>query len=93
MPRKGEVQHPYQHAATASWWTEKNLIPPNIEAAGTSRKRSERAAENAQDYTALGLSFAAVLRGNAQQQQRLQLPRNSEINECPLPLGQNQQQV
>jgi hypothetical protein len=40
--RKRVLQHRQRHAATASWWSERNLIPPNIEAAGTPRKRCER---------------------------------------------------
>jgi hypothetical protein len=30
------------HAATVSWWTERNLIPPTVEDARTPRKRCER---------------------------------------------------
>jgi hypothetical protein len=40
--RKRAIQHRYRHAATASWWTERNLIPPTIEAAATPGTRCER---------------------------------------------------
>jgi hypothetical protein len=40
--RKGAIQHQYRHAATSSWWTDRNLIPQTIEAAGTPRKGCER---------------------------------------------------
>jgi hypothetical protein len=40
--RKKEMQYRYRHAASTNWWMERNLTPPTIEAAGTSRKRGER---------------------------------------------------
>jgi hypothetical protein len=40
--QKRAIRHRYRHAATASWWTERKLIPPTIEATGTPRKRCER---------------------------------------------------
>jgi hypothetical protein len=39
---KRAAQHRYGHAGTASWWTERNLILPYVEAAGTPEKRCER---------------------------------------------------
>jgi hypothetical protein len=36
---KRAMQHQYRHAATANWWTERNLNPPSIEAAVTPGKR------------------------------------------------------
>jgi hypothetical protein len=39
--RKRAIQHWYWHAATESQWTERNLTPPTIDAAGTPRKRCE----------------------------------------------------
>jgi hypothetical protein len=39
--RKRTLQRRYRHAATASWWTERNLIPPTIEAAATPGTRCE----------------------------------------------------
>jgi hypothetical protein len=81
--RKRAMQHRYRHAAAASWWTERNFIPPTIEAAATQgRDEKEKVAEGAHDYngkdvlfshTAPGLS-AAVLRSNTQQQQQPQPP-------------------
>jgi hypothetical protein len=50
-----EIQHRYQHAATASWWTERNLIPPTTEAAVKPRK--EKVAESPQDYNGKGVLF------------------------------------
>jgi hypothetical protein len=38
---KRAIQHQYRHAATASWWTQRNLMPPNVEAAGMPKKRCE----------------------------------------------------
>jgi hypothetical protein len=40
--QKRAIQHWYWHAANAIWWTEGNLIPPTIKAAGTPRKRCGR---------------------------------------------------
>jgi hypothetical protein len=40
--RKMAIHHQYRHAATAIRWTEGNLIPLTVEAAGTPRKRRER---------------------------------------------------
>jgi hypothetical protein len=34
--------HRYRHATTASWWAQRNFIPPTTEAAGIPRKRCER---------------------------------------------------
>jgi hypothetical protein len=42
---KRAVQHRYGHAATASWWTERNLILPHVEAA------KEKVADSTQVYT------------------------------------------
>jgi hypothetical protein len=39
---KRAMQHRYRHVATASWWKERNLIPPTIEAAATPGKSCER---------------------------------------------------
>jgi hypothetical protein len=36
--QKRRTLRPHQHAATASYWKEKNHIPPTIGAAGTQRK-------------------------------------------------------
>jgi hypothetical protein len=36
--RKRAIHQRYQLATTASWWTERNLIPPTIEAACSTRK-------------------------------------------------------
>jgi hypothetical protein len=56
--RKRATHHRYLHAATASWWTERNLIPPTIEAAGTPRRDAkEKVAESAQDYNGKGVVF------------------------------------
>jgi hypothetical protein len=39
--RKRATQQRYRHAATASGWTERNLIPPTIVATGTPSKRCD----------------------------------------------------
>jgi hypothetical protein len=39
--RKMAIQCRYRYAATAIWWTERNLIPLTVEAAGTPRERRE----------------------------------------------------
>jgi hypothetical protein len=39
---KRTIQHQYRHAATASWWTQRNLTLATIEATGMPRKRCKR---------------------------------------------------
>jgi hypothetical protein len=70
---KRAIQHQYLHAAAAGWWTERNLIPPAIEAAGMQRKRCKRVAESIQDYNAKSVLFhphlpKTVLHGSAMHQ-------------------------
>jgi hypothetical protein len=36
------MQHRQPYSATANWWTERNIIPPTIEAAATHGRRYER---------------------------------------------------
>jgi hypothetical protein len=82
--------------ATVSWWTEQNLIPQTIEAAGTPRNRCQRESRRerpktttgrwfSSSHTTPGLPFAAVLRSNTQQQQQPQLPSVAQV--CTPSLG------
>jgi hypothetical protein len=72
--RKRAKQHRYRHPATASWWTERNLIPQTIEAAATpGRDAKEKVAESARDYIGRCVLFQlhrpwTVPRGGATQQ-------------------------
>jgi hypothetical protein len=80
--QKRAIHHRYRHAATAGWWTERNLIPPTIEAEATERERKSR--RSAQDYKRKGALFqphyprtilrGAVLRSVTQQQEQPQSP-------------------
>jgi hypothetical protein len=67
----------YRPAANASWWRERNLIPPTTEAAAMPRKRCkrERVAESAQEYNGMDVLFQpqptrAVLRDGATQKHK-----------------------
>jgi hypothetical protein len=51
-------EHRYRYAATAGWWTERNLTPPTIEAAETQgRDAKSKVAESAQVYIGKGALF------------------------------------
>jgi hypothetical protein len=92
------LQHWYRHAATASWWMERNHIPPTIEAAPCQgRDAKEKVTESTQDYTVKGLFQPhhpwTGLRGGAAQQHTATaaassipsctgLPHHSGRNEC-----------
>jgi hypothetical protein len=72
--RSRPLQHRYGHAATASWWTERNLIVPHVEAADTLRnRRGKKVEESAHDCNWKGVLVQphcprAILRGGVTQQ-------------------------
>jgi hypothetical protein len=89
--RKRAIQHPYRHPATAGWGTERNLIPPTVEAAGTPRKKCDRESRRERPRIQReGCSLPATppqdhpSRCATQQQQQPQPP--SVAQACPLSL-------
>jgi hypothetical protein len=56
--RRRAIQYRYGHAATANWCTERNHIPPTVEAAGTPRRDAKgKVTESAQDYKRKSVLF------------------------------------
>jgi hypothetical protein len=88
--------HLHKECPAASWWTERNLIPQTIEAAGTTRKRCE--GESRREHTRLqreGCSLPATpSQGCPSQQcyaatQQLQQPQPpSAAQACPAIMGE-----
>jgi hypothetical protein len=54
---KRATQHRYRHAATASWWTERNLIQLSRFQVRQGRLAKEKVAERAQDYNGKDILF------------------------------------
>jgi hypothetical protein len=100
------TQHGYRHDAAASWWTERNLNPPTVEASAMPGKR-RRTKQQTEPMTTRGrifpfshttpkLSFAAVLSGSPQQPQQPQPASVAEacpatVREMSAPVRHNQQ--
>jgi hypothetical protein len=91
--RKRAIQYRYRHAETASLWTERNLIPLSIEAAGTPRNRCDgESRRERREYNGKGVLFQSyhprtILCGGAtQQQQQPQPPSVTQV--CPATVGQ-----
>jgi hypothetical protein len=94
--QKRAMQHQYQHAATASWWKERNLIPPSIEAAATPGKRCERESRRVPKTTTRRASLPATppqdypsrRRYAATQQQQQQPHPPPGAQACPATVGE-----
>jgi hypothetical protein len=100
--RKRAVQYQYHHTATANRWTERNLIPPTVKAAGMPRDVKESFRDRprvfSSSHTTPELSFTLVLCSSIQEQPQPASVAQAcsatvgEMSALPL-LRHNQQQV